>query len=167
MIPEIGHFALVLALFITLIQTIVPIVGAYKGMPELMAVGKLAARAQTLFIAIAFAMLTWSFIENDFSVAYVVQNSNSAVPIEYRISAVWGAHEGSLLLWVLMLSLWGLAVTVYSKSLPEHFLARVMGVLGFVTVGFLPFILLTSNPLSSAARKSSNDNPLRSLTTLL
>ena len=163
MIPEIGHFALVLALCVTLIQTVVPIVGAYRGMPELMAMGKMAARAQMLFVTIAFAMLTWAFIQNDFSVAYVAQNSNSALPIEYRISAVWGAHEGSLLLWALMLAGWTFAVTIFSKSLPEHFLARVMGVLGFVSVGFLLFILLTSNPfdrLIPAAVDGRDLNPL-------
>jgi cytochrome c-type biogenesis protein CcmF len=163
MIPEIGHFALVLALMITLVQTVVPIVGAYRGIPELMVMGKLAARAQLLLVTIAFVMLTWAFIVNDFSVAYVAQNSNSALPLEYRISAVWGAHEGSLLLWVLMLSLWTFAVSIFSKSLPEHFLARVMGVLGFVSVGFLLFILLTSNPfdrLFPAAIDGRDLNPL-------
>jgi len=163
MIPEIGHFALVLALFIALIQTVMPIVGAYRGMPELMAMGKLAASAQLLFVSIAFAMLTWAFIENDFTVAYVAQNSNSALPIQYRISAVWGAHEGSLLLWAFLLSLWTFAVTIFSKSLPEHFLARVMGVLGFVSVGFLLFILMTSNPfdrLFPAALDGRDLNPL-------
>ena len=163
MIPEIGHFALVLALFIALLQTVLPIVGAYRGLPELMAMGKLAARAQALFIVISFAMLVLSFIQNDFTVAYVAHNSNSALPIEYRISAVWGAHEGSLLLWVLMLSLWTLAVSIFSRSLPEHFLARVMGVLGFVSVGFLLFILLTSNPfdrLFPAALDGRDLNPL-------
>ncbi len=146
MIPEIGHFALVVALFVALIQTIMPVVGAYRGIPELMAMGRLAARAQFLFIAVSFAMLTLAFIENDFTVAYVAHNSNSALPIQYRIAAVWGAHEGSLLLWVFMLAFWGLAVTVFSKSLPEHFLARVMGVMGFIGVGFILFILMTSNP---------------------
>jgi cytochrome c-type biogenesis protein CcmF len=146
MIPEIGHFALVLALSITIVQTIVPIVGAYKGIPEYMAMGKIAARMQTLFVTVSFAMLVWAFVENDFTVAYVAQNSNSALPLEYRISAVWGAHEGSLLLWVMMLSMWTFAVTLFSRSLPEHFTARVLGVLGFVTVGFMLFILLTSNP---------------------
>ena len=163
MIAEIGNFALVLALVISLVQTVVPVVGAYRGMPELMAVGKVAARAQTLFVTISFAMLVWVFIVNDFSVAYVANNSNSALPIEYRISAVWGAHEGSLLLWAFMLSLWAFAVTLFSKSLPEHFLARVMGVLGFVSVGFLLFILLTSNPfdrLYPAAADGRDLNPL-------
>jgi cytochrome c-type biogenesis protein CcmF len=163
MIPEVGHYALVLALFIALVQTVMPIVGAYRGMPDLMVVGKVAAKAQALFVTISFAMLIWSFIENDFSVAYVAQNSNSALPLEYRISAVWGAHEGSLLLWALMLALWTYAVTIFSKSLPEHFLARVLGVLGFVSVGFLLFILLTSNPfdrLYPAALDGRDLNPL-------
>jgi cytochrome c-type biogenesis protein CcmF len=163
MIPEVGHYALVLALFIALVQTVLPIVGAYRGMPDLMFVGKVAAKAQALFVTISFAMLIWSFIENDFTVAYVAQNSNSALPLEYRISAVWGAHEGSLLLWVLMLALWTYAVTIFSKSLPEHFLARVLGVLGFVSVGFLLFILWTSNPfdrLYPAALDGRDLNPL-------
>jgi cytochrome c-type biogenesis protein CcmF len=163
MIPEIGHFALVLALVIALVQTVMPIVGAYRGIPEFMAMGKWAAIAQTLFVTIAFAMLTWSFIENDFTVEYVAANSNSALPIEYRISAVWGAHEGSLLLWAFMLALWTFAVAMFSKSLPEHFLARVMGVLGFVSVGFLLFILMTSNPfdrLFPAALDGRDLNPL-------
>jgi cytochrome c-type biogenesis protein CcmF len=163
MIPEVGHYALVLALFIALVQTVLPIIGAYRGMPDLMFVGKVAAKAQALFVTISFAMLIWSFIENDFTVAYVAQNSNSALPLEYRISAVWGAHEGSLLLWVLMLALWTYAVTIFSKSLPEHFLARVLGVLGFVSVGFLLFILWTSNPfdrLYPAALDGRDLNPL-------
>ena len=146
MIPEIGNFALVLALVIALFQMIMPFIGAYRGISELMAMGTHAARIQFLMVVVSFAMLTWSFIANDFTVAYVVQNSNSALPIQYRISAVWGAHEGSLLLWVLMLSLWTCAVTVFSKSLPASFLACVMGVLGFISVGFLLFILMTSNP---------------------
>ena len=163
MIPEIGHFALVLALFLAFIQTVMPMIGAYRGIPELMVMGKLAARGQLLFVAIAFAMLTWSFIENDFSVAYVAGNSNSALPLQYRISAVWGAHEGSLLLWAFILSLWTFAVTIFSKSLPEYFMARVVGVLGFVSVGFLLFILMTSNPfdrLFPAAVEGRDLNPL-------
>ncbi len=163
MIPEIGHFALVVALFMALVQTVMPVVGAYRGIPELMAMGRPAARAQFLFVAVSFAMLTLAFIENDFTVAYVVQNSNSALPIEYRISAVWGAHEGSLLLWVLMLAAWGLAITIFSQSLPEHFLARVMGVMGFISVGFILFILMTSNPfdrLIPGATDGRDLNPL-------
>ena len=163
MIPEIGHFSLIVALFVALVQTIMPVVGAYRGIPELMAMGKPAARAQFLFIVVAFAMLTLAFIENDFTVAYVARNSNSALPIEYRISAVWGAHEGSLLLWVLMLAAWGFAVTIFSKSLPEHFLARVMGVMGFISVGFILFILMTSNPfdrLIPGAADGRDLNPL-------
>ena len=162
-IPEIGHFALVLALFVTVIQTLMPILGAYKGIPEYMHMGKTAARIQFVLVATAFAALLWSFIVNDFSVAYVVQNSNSALPLQYRVSAVWGAHEGSLLLWILMLSGWTLAVTIYSRSLPEHFLARVIGVLGFISIGFLLFTLLTSNPfdrLIPAALDGRDLNPL-------
>ena len=145
-IPEIGHFALVLALVVAWIQAIVPIVGTYRGLPELMALGRPAAWTQLIMIMIAFLMLVQAFVQNDFSVAYVAQNSNSALPIQYRISAVWGGHEGSLVLWVLILSLWGVAVTVFSRSLPDYFLARVLSILGFIGGGFLLFILLTSNP---------------------
>jgi cytochrome c-type biogenesis protein CcmF len=111
-----------------------------------MAVARPAARAQFLFLFTAFAALAYSFIVNDFSVAYVARNSNSALPVYYRISAVWGAHEGSLLLWSLILGGWTLAVSVFSRSLPEAFVARVLGVMGLVSIGFLLFMLITSNP---------------------
>ncbi|RMD70440.1 MAG: c-type cytochrome biogenesis protein CcmF, partial [Gammaproteobacteria bacterium] len=130
MIPEIGHFALILALSLALVQAILPLAGAARGIPNWMAVARPAARAQFLFIAIAFAALTYSFIQNDFSVRYVATNSNSALPLMYRIAAVWGAHEGSLLLWSLILGLWTVAVTFKSRSLPAEFSARVIGVMG-------------------------------------
>ncbi len=146
MIPEIGHFALIIALCLALVQTIVPIVGAQTNTSQWIAVAKPAARGQFLFIVISYICLTYSFIKNDFSVLYVANNANTALPLQYKISAVWGAHEGSLLLWVLMLSVWTLAVTIFSRSLPNIMVARVVGVMGFVSVGFLLFTLLTSNP---------------------
>ena len=146
MIPEIGHFALIIALCLALVQTVVPIIGAQTNTSQWIAVAKPAARGQFLFIVISYICLTYSFIKNDFSVLYVANNANTALPLQYKISAVWGAHEGSLLLWVLMLSLWTLAVTIFSRSLPNIMVARVVGVMGFVSVGFLLFMLLTSNP---------------------
>jgi cytochrome c-type biogenesis protein CcmF len=146
MIPEIGHFALIIALCLALIQTIVPILGAQTHTSQWIAVAKPAARGQFLFLIIAYACLTYSFIVTDFSVLYVANNANTALPLQYKISAVWGAHEGSLLLWVLMLAIWTFAVTIFSRSLPNDMVARVIGVMGFVSVGFILFMLLTSNP---------------------
>ena len=146
MIPEIGHFALIIALCLALVQTIVPLLGAQTNTSQWMAVAKPAARGQFLFIIIAFICLAYSFVKNDFSVFYVANNSNSALPLQYKISAIWGAHEGSLLLWALMLSGWTFAVTIFSRSLPNDMVARVLAVMGFVSIGFLLFMLLTSNP---------------------
>ncbi|MCY4421378.1 MAG: heme lyase CcmF/NrfE family subunit, partial [Gammaproteobacteria bacterium] len=146
MIPEVGHFALIVALSLALVQTVLPIWGAQTRTLQWMAVAKPAARGQFFFILLSYICLTYSFIINDFSVLYVANNSNTALPLHYRISAVWGAHEGSLLLWVLMLGLWTYAVTVFSASLPKDMVARVLGVMGFVSIGFLLFTLLTSNP---------------------
>lgn len=146
MIPEIGHFALIIALCLALVQTIVPILGAQTNTSQWMAVAKPAARGQFLFLIISYICLTYAFIKSDFSVLYVANNANTALPLQYKISAVWGAHEGSLLLWVLMLAGWTFAVTIFSRSLPNVMVARVLGVMGFVSVGFLLFTLLTSNP---------------------
>ena len=146
MIPEVGHFALIIALCLALVQTLVPILGAQTHTLQWMSVAKPAARGQFLFIILSYMCLTYSFVSNDFSVLYVANNSNTALPLHYKMSAVWGAHEGSLLLWVLMLGIWTCAVTVFSASLPKDMVARVLGVMGFVSVGFLLFMLLTSNP---------------------
>lgn len=146
MIPEIGQLALILALALAIVQTVLPIAGAHLGNYSWMALARPTARLQFLFLAIAFALLTMSFIQHDFSVAYVANNSNSMLPLMYRISAVWGAHEGSLLLWALILSGWTLAVSIFSQRLPLYFVARVIGVMGSVSIGFLLFMLLTSNP---------------------
>ena len=146
MIPELGQFALILALMLALVQCVLPIAGAARGNAIWMAVARPAAQGQFVFVAIAFGCLAWSFAFNDFSVLNVATNSNSQLPLHYRLAATWGSHEGSLLLWVLVLTIWSVAVTVFSRHLPEDVLARVLGVMGFVSVGFLTFMLFTSNP---------------------
>ncbi|MEJ2142409.1 MAG: heme lyase CcmF/NrfE family subunit [Gammaproteobacteria bacterium] len=146
MVPEIGQFALILALVMALIQGILPIIGAWKNIPEWMNLARPAAWSQLLFLLVAFGCLVYSFIVHDFSVLYVASNSNTQLPLIYRVSAVWGAHEGSLLLWALALSLWTGAVTIFSRKIPQVMSARVIGVMGMVSVGFLLFLILTSNP---------------------
>ncbi len=163
MIPELGQFALILALLLALAQGTLPLAGAARGASSWMNLARPAAQGQFVFIAIAFGCLTYSFVINDFSVLYVASNSNSALPLQYRVAAVWGGHEGSLLLWVLMLSLWTMAVSVFSSHLPEDIVARVLGVLGLISVGFLSFMLFTSNPfdrLLPAAMDGRDLNPL-------
>ncbi len=163
MIAEWGQLALLGALLISIIQGVLPMIGASSGNQQLMKVGSTAATAQFLMVATAFALLTWAFITQDFSVEYVARNSNSLLPMQYRFSAVWGAHEGSLLLWELILCLWTFAVALFSKSLPDDFRARVLGVLGWVSFGFLLFIVFTSNPfgrLLPAAVDGLDLNPL-------
>jgi cytochrome c-type biogenesis protein CcmF len=146
MIPEIGHYALILALFMALAQGTLPLVGAHRGDGGLMALARPAAEGQLLFIVVAFAALTWSYVTSDFSVANVVANSHSAKPLIYKISGVWGNHEGSMLLWVLILALFGAAVAVFGGNLPPALRARVLAVQAWIGIGFLLFILLTSNP---------------------
>jgi cytochrome c-type biogenesis protein CcmF len=163
MIPEIGQFALIVALLLALLQGILPIIGAARNSAVLMGVARPLAAGQFVFSAIAFACLTYAFIANDFSVLYVAQHSNSQLPVAYRIAAVWGGHEGSLLLWAFILTLWTLAVAMFSKHLPEEMVARVVGVMGLVSVGFLLFMLFTSNPfdrLFPAAMDGRDLNPL-------
>ena len=161
--PELGLFALTLALFVAALQGILPLIGAHRNSATLMSLGRSAAQAQWLLIAIAFACLTYAFVVNDFSVLYVAQHSNSQLPVQYRVAAVWGGHEGSLLLWAMMLASWTLAVSLLSRALPEAMVARVMGVLGLVSFGFLLFILTTSSPferLLPAAADGRDLNPL-------
>ncbi|MDP2760209.1 MAG: heme lyase CcmF/NrfE family subunit [Sideroxyarcus sp.] len=163
MIPEIGNFTLVIALFLALLQGILPIVGAARGNAVLMSTARTLASGQFVFVAIGFACLTYSFIANDFSVLYVAQHSNSQLPVPYRVAAVWGGHEGSLLLWAFILTVWTVAVAKFSKHLPLEMVARVLGVMGLVAVGFLLFMLLTSNPfdrLLPAALDGRDLNPL-------
>ena len=146
MIAELGHFSLILALAMAIIQSAFPIMGAAMGNLTYMSLARPAARLQFLFVSISFGILVYSFLINDFSISYVANNSNTLLPWVYRFSAVWGAHEGSLLLWTLILSIWTIAVTFFSHRLPEYFLSRVIGVMGLVSIGFLLFMLFTSNP---------------------
>jgi cytochrome c-type biogenesis protein CcmF len=163
MIPELGHFALIVALCIAAVQAIVPLIGAARGERALMQVDPAAAQGQFVFVAFAFGCLAWSFASNDFSVLNVASNSNSSLPLPYRLAATWGSHEGSLLLWVFMLSVWMLAVSVFSRALPQPLLARVLAVMALVSAGFLSFMLFTSNPferLLPAAADGRDLNPL-------
>ncbi|HEY8205314.1 MAG TPA: heme lyase CcmF/NrfE family subunit [Pyrinomonadaceae bacterium] len=163
MIPEIGQFALILALMIAIVLAILPQIGAARGIPQLIAVAKPAAQAQFLFVLIAFGCLGYSFITNDFSVLNVASNSNSQLPLHYRLAATWGSHEGSLLLWTFMLTIWMVAVTLFSRHLPDEIVARVLAVMATISIGFLLFMLLTSNPftrLVPAAPDGRDLNPL-------
>ena len=163
MIPEIGNFALILALLLAITQVIFPIVGAARGIPSWIALARPVVQGQFVFVAIAFGCLAYSFVNNDFSVLNVAQNSNSKLPVEYRFAATWGSHEGSLLLWMLMLASWSVAVSVFSRHLPDDMVARVLGVMGVISVGFLLFMLFTSNPFDRmfpAAFEGSDLNPL-------
>jgi cytochrome c-type biogenesis protein CcmF len=167
MIPELGHFALILAVWVALAQGVLPLLGTCVKHPQWQVALQSLARpcAVLLFflVALAFGALASSFLSNDFSVLYVTEHSNSLLPKPYQFAAVWGGHEGSLLLWVLLLSTWSLAVAVFSRSLPLDMVARVLGVLGLIAVGFLLFILSTSNPftrLLPAALDGRDLNPL-------
>ncbi|MBB3190756.1 heme lyase CcmF/NrfE family subunit [Halomonas cerina] len=148
MIPEIGHFALIIALLMAVVQAIMPLAGAATRRPLWMAYARPMATGQFLFLVIAYLCLTASYLLDDFSVANVANNSNSMLPWYYKASAVWGNHEGSVLLWSLILGAWTFAVSRFSRELPRDMLARVLGVMGLVSVGFLAFVLFTSNPFS-------------------
>src|SRR5215212_10821464 len=163
MIPEIGQFALIIALLLALTQATFPLIGASRGNSTWIALAAPAGQAQFIFVTIAFCCLGYSFITNDFSVLNVATNSNSQLPLHYRLAATWGSHEGSLLLWSLMLALWTVAVTLFSRQLPLELRARVLGVMGFISFGFLLFLLTTSNPfarLFPAAAEGRDLNPL-------
>ncbi|NOR65970.1 MAG: heme lyase NrfEFG subunit NrfE, partial [Woeseiaceae bacterium] len=163
MIPEIGHFALILALSLALLQGVLPLVGAHSKNIAMMSTARTAAVGQLVFVAIAYACLTWAFLQNDFSVAYVANHSQLALPTMYKVTAVWGGHEGSVLLWILILVCWTVAVARFSRGLPDTFSARVIGVLGLLSTGFLLFTLLTSNPfdrLAIAPPDGADLNPL-------
>src|SRR4029079_10713675 len=148
MIPEIGQFALIIALLLALTQSTLPLIGASRGNRTGIALAAPAGQAQVIFVTIAFCGLGYSFITNDFSVLNVATNSNSQLPLHYRLAATWGSHEGSLLLWTLMLGLWTCGVTLFSRHLPDEMVARVLSVMGIISVGFLLFMLLTSNPFT-------------------
>jgi len=163
MIAEIGHYALILALLASLAQTFFGLLGAARNSDSWIATVRPAVTAQFLMSSLALAVLIVVFVQNDFSVEYVAANSNSALPVAYRIAAVWGAHEGSLLLWAWILVAWTFAVAALSKTLPAGFAARVLGVLGLVSLGFHAFTLFTSNPflrLDPAAPDGRDLNPL-------
>ena len=164
MIPEIGNVALILSLFLAVSLSLLPMLGSYNGQTRLMLSAKPLSVGLGVMLLIAFAMLTVAFAQDDFSVRYVAQNSNTALPIQYKISAVWGGHEGSLLLWVVILGMWTMAVSLLSKTLPLIMQARVLAVMGMIGVGFISFTLLTSNPfwrlLPEAALQGADLNPL-------
>ncbi len=146
MLIEIGHFALVLALVFAILLVVIPTLGLYQNRPALAQLSKPLVWGQCFWIAVAFFVLMSAFLSNDFSVKYVAENSNTQLPILFKVSSLWGAHEGSLLLWVFILSLWSVAVSVLSKQIPSNFLNQILIVLGFISFGFLLFLLFTSNP---------------------
>ncbi|KGQ20376.1 Cytochrome c heme lyase subunit CcmF [Lysobacter dokdonensis DS-58] len=163
MLAELGQLALVLALLVAALQGILPLAGAQKARASWMAVARPAAYLQLALVALAFGLLTEAFVTQDFSLRYVAQNSNTLLPMVYRYTAVWGAHEGSLLLWALILAVWTAAVARFSQRLPPEVIARVLGVMGLVAVGFLAFLLFTSNPferLLPAQIEGRDLNPL-------
>ena len=163
MIPELGHFALIIAFAIAIVQSVAPLLGAARNNVAMMAVARPAALAQLLFVGLAYAILTHAFIVHDFSVRYVAEHSNLVQPLLYRISGVWGSHEGSLLLWTLILSLWTVAVAVYSRHLPDVLVARVLAVMAMISVGFLAFMLFTSNPFERLFPAPPDGNELNPL----
>src|SRR5438045_4585723 len=146
MIPEIGQFALILALMLALTQATLPLIGTAKVIPQLVAIARPTPPAQVILVTVAFSCLAYSFSSNDFSVLNVATNSNSQLPLQYRLAATWGSHEGSLLLWTFMLTSWMVAVTLFSNHLPSEMIARVLSVMAMISTGFLLFMLLTSNP---------------------
>jgi cytochrome c-type biogenesis protein CcmF len=163
MIPELGHFSLILALCLALVQATFPLIGSLNRTPSWVALARPLAFGQFAFLALAFAALVQSFISNDFSVLYVAQHGNTQLPLMYKISAVWGAHEGSLLLWALILGGWMVAVASFSRNLPPEMVARVLSVMGMVSIGFLCFMLFTSNPFERvfpAPAEGGELNPL-------
>ncbi len=163
MIVELGHFALILALMVALVQAVLPLWGAQRGDHRLMALAGPAAGLQLVLIAGSFAALTWAFVTSDFSLAVVVSNSHTLKPMLYKVSGVWGNHEGSLLLWVLILAIYGAAVAAFGGGLPERLRARVLSVQAMIGVAFLLFLLLTSNPfwrLATPPLDGEDLNPL-------
>src|SRR6202789_3964732 len=163
MAPELGIFSLILAFVLSLSQAFFGLTGAWKGKQAWMAVARPAVTGQFVFVGMAFACLVYAFVNDDFSVLYVAHNSNSHLPLFYRVAALWGAHEGSLLLWILILSIWSVAVAAFSRGLPLTFSSRVLGVMGLISAGFMLFTLWTSNPfmrLIPAASDGADLNPV-------
>src|ERR1700744_173678 len=163
MAAELGIFALILAFVLSLAQAFFGLAGAWKGKLSWMAVSRPAVTGQFVFVAMAFACLVYCFVNDDFSVLYVARNSNSQLPLFYRVAALWGAHEGSLLLWILILAIWSVAVAAFSRALPITFSSRVLGVMGLISSGFMLFTLWTSNPflrLMPAWQDGADLNPV-------
>ena len=163
MIPELGHFALILALLVAAALGVLSVAGGQNGRADWMALARPGAQALWLLTSFSILCLAYSFYTNDFSVLYVSQHSNTQLPTMYRIAAVWGGHEGSLLLWLVMLCSWMMAVSIFSSQLPDVMVARVLGVLGLIAVGFLLFMLLTSNPFERLAEIPANGRDLNPL----
>jgi len=164
MIPEFGQIALIIAFLLSLCLSVIPMAGSFNGRLVWMTSARSLAVGLFVFVALSFGILSWSFYVDDFSVAYVANHSNLVLPVQYKISAVWGGHEGSLLLWVLILAGWTLAVSVFSNRLPIDILARVLSVMGMISVGFLLFMIATSNPFDRVLPNIPHDggdlNPL-------
>lgn len=163
MIPEIGLFSLILALLVAIVQGVLPLVGASTGWQAGLRVARPAAVTQFCLVTVAMACLAWSFLDNDFSVLYVAGNSHADLPAAYRFAALWGGHEGSLLLWLYLLTAWTLAVALHSRALPPAFAARVLAVMAWISIGFLLFLLFLSNPferLMPPAQAGRDLNPL-------
>ena len=148
MIAELGNYGLALALALSIFLAILPLVGAEKGNAKLMALGRPLTWAMFLALSLSFGSLFYLFAVNDFSVQYVVNNSNSTLPLQYRLSAVWGSHEGSLLLWIWLLALWAVGVATFTRKMPEEAVARVLSVMGLTSIGFMVFIIFSSNPFN-------------------
>jgi cytochrome c-type biogenesis protein CcmF len=146
MIAELGQFALILSLCAAVVLAIFPMAGSYLSQPNWMALARPAALLQLLLVSISYLALTSTFITGDYSVLYAANTSNSQLPMIYKISGVWGGHEGSILLWVWVLAIWTGAVAIFSKHMPAVLLSRVLSILGMISIGFLLFVLLTSNP---------------------
>jgi cytochrome c-type biogenesis protein CcmF len=163
-IPEVGHFSLILAFLLAVALAVLPLVGAQRRDAVLIASAPSLAAGVLVFVAIAFGCLLHAFVVDDFSVAYVARNSNTLLPIQYKVSALWGAHEGSFLLWILIMAAWTVAVSIGSRALPRSLLARVLAVMGLLSAGFIAFALFTSNPfersLPLAPGEGSDLNPL-------
>ena len=164
MIPELGEFSLILALCLSVLLAVVPLAGTFRNNTLWMSFARPLATGMFLFLCISMLCLGYAFVTDDFSVAYVASNSNTALPVYYKVSAIWGGHEGSLLLWVLILAGWTWAVAVKSDNLPLDVVARVLSVMGMIGIGFMLFTLLTSSPflrlLPSSPAEGSDLNPL-------
>src|SRR6202789_4633060 len=163
MAPELGIFSLILAFVLSLSQAFFGLTGAWKGKQTWMAGARPAVTGQFVFVGMAFACLVYSFVNNDFSVLYVARNSNSQLPLFYKVAALWGAHEGSLLLWIMILSIWSVAVAAFSRQLPLSFSSRVLGVMGLVSGGFMLFTFWTPNPVLRVIPAPSDGDDLHTM----